>query len=172
MNNTVNEWKMRPSRRWRWQQCLWVVTSCGPVDGYQRSEGRAAFIFTLKIDSQSRSSESTLVMRHEKSQHNWRITSDRNPWYVAISGIPPFDIRSASSYTVDCRYVRFICPLFRTFSALSQCYEEHQYPTSGQILNPTTCDETSRGLSGNVIPVISKEPKSSDTSLTRKWRLL
>jgi hypothetical protein len=53
--------------------------------------------------------------------------------------------------TGDSRYTRFNYPCFRISAVLFQCYEEHQYPIRGQILNPITCVESSPRLSENVV---------------------
>jgi hypothetical protein len=76
------------------------------------------------------------------------------------------------SNTGDSRYTRFRYPSFRISTVLFQCYEEHQYPVRGQILNPITCVKLSPGLSEYVIQMISLASKNSGARLTSKWRLL
>jgi hypothetical protein len=75
-------------------------------------------------------------------------------------------------YAGDSHYTRFQYPCFRTFAVSFQYHEEHQCPIRGQILKPITCVETSPGLSGNVMQMISLASKNSGASLTSKWLLL
>jgi hypothetical protein len=76
------------------------------------------------------------------------------------------------SYTVDSRYTLFRYPRFRISAVLFQYYEENQYPIRGKFLKPLTWVEPTRGLSENVMQMISLASKNSGASLTSKWRLL
>jgi hypothetical protein len=58
----------------------------------------------------------------------------------------------------------FCCPLVSITAALFQYHDEHQYSISGQIIKAVTCIESSPGLSGNVMRMISLTSNNSGAS--------